>query len=139
MNADGFATLHGGMLMRKGRAEPSAPSTLSMPHKSDSPSPTAPGFAADRREPDISTPDRSARLKLGSCVESADAPASADGGGLLTQKEKRALRFAAAMLDTSEEALINAAVRAHLERLAATTLRQCPCFLKRLERPDNAD
>lgn len=131
MNAEGFASLHSGMLMRKGRAEPSAPSSLSMPGKSD-PASTAPGFSADRRDSD---PQQSAasRLKIGSCVESADTSLGGFASGRLSAGEARALRFAAAMLDCSEESLVNEAVWAHLARLADTALRQCPCFRKRLD------
>ena len=45
MNADGFASLHGGMLVRKGAAAPSAPSSLSMPEKNDTPTSGQTGYA----------------------------------------------------------------------------------------------
>lgn len=139
MNADGFSTLHGGMLVRKGRAEPSAPSTLSMPGKSDSPAPEWPGFAADRRDSRDGPAGTEERLNLGSCVETPPGISSKTEPGLLTVEERRALRFAAVLLDTSDEALINTAVRAHLEHLANTALSQCPCFRKRLEEKSAAD
>ena len=132
MNADGFASLHGGMLVRKGAAAPSAPSSLSMPEKNDTPTSGQTGYAADRRDSGDAPPRT--RLHLASCTETVRASSGGNSSARLTAEDMRALRFAAAMLDRSEDSLISEAVQSYLESLASGPLRHCPCFKSRLSR-----
>ena len=131
MTSNGFASLHGGLLVRKGLAEPSASAPLSMPMKSRSDTPEDPRYSADRRD---SPAIPQSPLNLGSCVETTDAPTVSDLEEALSQTDLRAIRFAAALLDTSSDALITEAVQNHIDSLLDGPLSSCQCFRKRAGR-----
>ena len=131
MSSNAFASLHGGLLVRKGLAEPSASAPLSMPVKSHSVTPEDPRYSVDRRD---SSASPQSPLNLGSCVETADEQTISDLAESLSKDDLRAIRFAAALLDTSIDALIAEAVQNHIDGLLDGPLSSCQCFRKRAGR-----
>ena len=132
MSSNAFASLHGGLLVRKGLAEPSASAPLSMPSKSQSDTQDDPRYSAERRD---SPAAQKNLLSLGSCVEIAGDQTMSDAADSLSQDELRAIRFAAALLDTNSDALISEAVRNHIDHLLDGPLSSCQCFRKRVGHP----
>jgi len=132
MSSNAFASLHGGLLVRKGLAEPSPSAPLSMPVKSQLEEPEDARYSADRRDSPV-VPQ--GPLNLGSCVETTGGQNLPDPNEALSQDDLRAIRFAAALLDTSSDVLITEAVRNHIDHLLAGPLSSCQCFRKRAGRP----
>jgi hypothetical protein len=134
MTSASFASLHGGLLVRKGAAAPSVE-----PPKM--PAPRAPAFDGDadryavaRRDAGDGPPavnDRPARILAPLAREDEDK--GLEDKGLratvrLTAGQARQLRLAAALLDRSHQDLLSEALDDHFRALSKGPLRKCSCF-----------
>jgi len=144
MSTAGFASLHGGLLARKGAAAPSAGKpTLVHGGAGDA-------YSAQRRDvaQDGGPPARSAFGTRGDARSRRDAleeamsnefarPRAAGEGDAaraaratlrLTREQLRRLRLAAALMDVSQQELLAEALDDKLAALARGPLRDCRCF-----------
>jgi hypothetical protein len=166
MTTSKFATIHGGLLARKGEAAPAIRHSNAHVSYSDGPPPVpAAGPVAppeprpplplldvtfgDMRVPEAgvptSCPGPSVRPKpRQACgreapLDKGDRPAGRVSMRL-TERQKRMVTIAAAVLGRSQQKLLSDALDAHLARLGAGELRSCACFKGHLRRErDRAD
>jgi hypothetical protein len=142
-----FASLHAGLLARKGEAKPSAdPKMAPLAWQQHEPGAVAPAVAA------ATVADMKVRLQDVAATWPARKPASPitdehtwvatkssarplDSFGQqvkatvrLTHAQARAVKLAALVLDRPQQDIISAALVARLETLACTDLSNCSCF-----------
>lgn len=170
MSSSRFATIHGGLLARKGEAVPAVRhpehqvaygynSPAGLPASGHAP--MHDGQAADLFAP-APIPDLAWRLatdETGAVTASRpaarteDVPVDAAGKAAaegcsaqkkvasrrmprarmsvrLSDRQRRLVRIATAVLGRSQQALLSDALDGHLEKLAATELRSCTCFAR---------
>jgi hypothetical protein len=115
-----YASLHAGLLARKGEAEPAVPAaTRTPPH----PSPAIPITRA-------STPDSCRPAQETSPVRVA-LPGRHKTSLRLNGEQKRRLKMASAQMARSQQNLMSAALDAYLDQLCATEMSHCACLRKR--------
>ncbi len=117
-----FASIHGGLLVRKGAAAPSVepPKMPAAPRPGD-----AERYSVARRDAgDGARPagDRAAALRPDDDDKVLKAAVR------LTAGQSRQLRLAAALLDTSHQDILAEALDDHFRQLARGRLRACSCF-----------
>lgn len=128
-----FASLHGGLLVRKGEAAPSAAKPAIVHGHGRDP------FAAQRR--DVLQADKQRPVTERPATEHSARAASAapraetlsDDRDVratlrLTREQLRRLRLASAMLEQSQQDLLSRALDDRLDELAEGLLRNCRCF-----------
>jgi hypothetical protein len=144
-----FASLHGGLLARKGEAKPSADpkmATLTWQQQFDpiGPAPLAGSNIADMkvRLQDVasawparkaSPPSPIAEDHTWVAAKSGNAPLDSFGHAVkasvrLTHQQARAVKLASLVLDRPQQDIMSAALLARLETLACTDLANCSCF-----------
>lgn len=168
MSSSRFATIHGGLLARKGEAAPAVRHPGHQVSYGDHPplpvsggDRAAPSRAAvqNGRAPDL--PSRPATAPVATaavatrpapCVGKATddaagatvrpparAASSEEGWGRLprarvsmrlTERQRRLIRIATAVLGRSQQSILSDALDGHLERLGATELKSCTCFAR---------
>lgn len=123
MSSPSFASLHSGLLVRKGAATPSPAITRAAPEAALDP------FSVARRDASDAEHAPPPQQHPGPCDEH-EAAAQMDelDGFELTDTQDRRLRLAAAKLDTTREALLTEAVDNLLDHLAETELASCSCY-----------
>lgn len=167
MTSSKFATIHGGLLARKGEAAPAVRHSHVHVSYSDGHAPVAGAVPApppvaprpvlpmldvtfgDTRVPEpvakapCAGPDQSP--KLGQACERKIPVGVGDGPGgrvsmRLTQRQKRMVTIASAVLGRSQQKLLSDALDAHLARLGSGEMKSCGCFTEQLRRrQDPAD
>jgi hypothetical protein len=143
-----FASLHAGLLARKGEAKPSADPKMAtlawQQHEHVGPAPLAGSNIADMkvrlqdvaaawpaRKPSTSGPVAEEHAWV--AAKSSHAPIDSFGHPVkasvrLTHAQARAVKLAALVLDRPQQDIISAALLARLETLACTDLANCSCF-----------
>jgi hypothetical protein len=126
MSSASFASLHAGLLARKGAATPSVEGYTPFRPRPEPAPPSPPGRAEPRPAPQVVV------------HPVAPQPASADAAHAallrsrasvrLTHEQLRALKLAALLLDRPQQDLIAAGVDLRLEDLACGPLEHCACF-----------
>lgn len=130
-----FASLHGGLLVRKGEAAPSAAKPAIVRGNGHDP------FAAQRRDvlqadtplrPVVERPSQGPALAV-THAEPETEPGDREVRATLrlTREQLRRLRLASAMLEQSQQDLLSRALDARLDELAEGPLRNCRCFRRR--------
>ncbi len=123
MTASPFATLHSGLLVRKGAAIPSPAGSRTPPETAFDP------FSIARRDASDADTAPPAPPHPGPCGAYHDAAAQdGESGFELSDQQDRRLRLAAAKLDTTRGQLLSEAVDNLLEHLAETELASCSCY-----------
>ena len=107
---DGFASLHGGLLARKGAAAPAPLADLDTQRRAR----RGERLGADRRE-----------------TESPPAPPRSRVSLRLSSRQQRLLRLVAAATDRSQQEILSLALDQHLTRVIGEELGHCKC-LRRL-------
>lgn len=120
MSARHFASMHAGLLARKGEAAPSAEG----PAVERRAAPLAPVRSAPAA-PASSKPCHGAAKR----IAAPDRPVRA--GVRLDREQIRRLRLAAAILGRTQQDLISEALDRHLDRLSEGALQSCACFRRR--------
>jgi hypothetical protein len=163
MTTSKFATIHGGLLARKGEAAPavrhdhahvsysegppSAPDARLAPPPEARPAlPLLDGTFGHMQGPEagvpVSCPEPHVRPGLKQAcgretpVRKGDGPAGRVSMRL-TERQKRMVTIASAVLGRSQQKLLSDALDAHLADLGAGELRSCSCFKESLHREPN--
>jgi hypothetical protein len=166
MTTSKFATIHGGLLARKGEAAPAvrhdhahvsyrdglptAPDARMAPQPEVRPAlPLLDVTFGDMQAPEAGVPASSPEPLIRPGLKQAcgrETPVRKDDGPAgrvsmrLTERQKRMVTIAAAVLGRSQQKLLSDALDAHLAGLGAGELRSCDCFKESLRRePDRAD
>jgi len=152
MTTSRFATIHGGLLARKGEAAPAirhaqvqmsysdrpvtAPAASTAPPV-PGPPPAMPASPASRTEavanakPTLPTPP-SCGMRPGVPAGTVAAGGREKPGGRaslrLTARQKRMVLIATAVLGRSQQRLLSDALDGYLNQLGASDLRSCACF-----------
>jgi len=151
MTSSKFATIHGGLLARKGEAAPTVRHDHAQVTYSDGPPPVPPAPSevrpalpmldiafGDMRAPDVTVPapcPTPPRLKQACGRETTLRKGDGPAGRVslrLTERQKRMVTIATAVLGRSQQKLLSDALDAHLARLGAGELRSCGCFRDQL-------
>lgn len=114
-----FASLHGGLLVRKGEAAPSASKPVIVRGNAYDP------FAAQRRDVVQAEPSPAVRPAR---PDPAPGEREVRATLRLTREQLRRLRLASAMLEQSQQDLLSRALDARLDELSEGPLRNCRCF-----------
>ena len=123
MTTSPFASLHSGLLVRKGAAVPSPAGTRTATEPAFDP------FSIARRDASDADAAPPPQPHPGSCDAHHDAAAEDEDFGFeLSDQQDRRLRLAAAKLDTTREQLLSEAVSNLLNHLAETELASCSCY-----------
>jgi hypothetical protein len=162
MTTSKFATIHGGLLARKGEAAPAvrhdhahvsyrdAPDARLAPPPEVRPAlPLLDVTFGDMQVPEAGIPascrESHVRPSLKQAcgretpVRKGDGPAGRVSMRL-TERQKRMVTIATAVLGRSQQKLLSDALDAHLARLGAGELQSCACFKENVRRePDRAD
>ena len=166
MTTSKFATIHGGLLARKGEAAPavrhdhahvsyrdqpsSAPDARPAPPPEVRPAlPLLDVTLGDMQAPEAVVPAPCPEPLIRPGLKQAcgrETPARKGDGPAgrvsmrLTERQKRMVTIATAVLGRSQQKLLSDALDAHLAHLCAGDLRSCGCFTESLRRdPDRAD
>ena len=166
MTTSKFATIHGGLLARKGEAAPAVrhdhahvsyrDGPPSMPDSRLAPPPevrpTLPLLDVtfgDMQIPEAGVPASSPEPQVRPALKQAcgrETPLRKGDGPAgrvsmrLTERQKRMVTIATAVLGRSQQKLLSDALDAHLDHLGAGELRSCGCFRESLRREsDRAD
>lgn len=117
-----FASLHGGLLVRKGEAAPSAAKPAIVHGNGRDP------FAAQRR--DVLRTDAPNMERAPQEREAAEMQPDREVRATvrLTREQLRRLRLASALTDQSQQDLLSGALNDRLDALARGPLRNCRCF-----------
>lgn len=150
-----YASLHAGLLARKGEASPAIPSGFAGASYVDRPAEPAPPPAAapeDRRDVERRS-DRPLLARkaapapgVSGCCAGIDAPELAEDPHLgiartgraevrLTAEQKRRLRTVAVQTGQSQQRILSAALDAWLDTLSETDMRHCACLQARPDTP----
>ena len=149
-----YASLHAGLLARKGEAAPAIPSGFAGASYVDRPAQPVP--VPDERRDVEQRSDRPliARKPAGAaedlppaCCGGGDLPALAEDphAGIarsgraevrLTAEQKRRLRTVSVQTGQSQQRILSAALDAWLDQLCETQMRHCTCLKARPEAPD---
>mgnify|MGYP003142865944 FL=1 len=123
MNSSPFASLHSGLLVRKGAAVPSPAGTRTAPE------PVFDPFSIARRDASDADNAPPPQPHPGPCdAHHAAAAQDEESGFELSDQQDRRLRLAAAKLDTTRGQLLSEAVDNLLKHLAETELASCSCY-----------
>lgn len=146
MSSSPFASLHAGMLVRKGGAAPSVTPSLAPSAAANAHAPVGEPVAREPvvREtvvhgPAARTPARAApEPRRASPARPQPAPAMKPPAAKpqqrasvrLSHEQARALKLAALVLDLPQQELLADGLETHLEKLACGPLASCACFRK---------
>lgn len=122
MTGTPFASLHSGLLVRKGAAVPSPAGTRTAPDTSFDP------FSIARRDASDADNAPPPQPHPGPCDEHHAAAEDGEIGFELSDQQDRRLRLAAAKLDTTREQLLSEAIDNLLTHLGETELASCSCY-----------
>lgn len=122
MTGTPYASLHSGLLVRKGAAVPSPAGTRSAPEASFDP------FSIARRDASDADNAPPPHPHPGQCDAHHAAADEGEIGFELSDQQDRRLRLAAAKLDTTREQLLSEAVDNLLTHLGETELSACSCY-----------
>ena len=122
MTTSPFASLHSGLLVRKGAAVPSPAGTRTAPDTAIDP------FSIARRDASDADNAPPPQPHPGPCDAHHEAAEDGEIGFELNDLQDRRLRLAAAKLDTTREQLLSEAVDSWLDHLADTELASCSCY-----------
>lgn len=123
MTTHSYASLHSGLLVRKGAAVPSPAGTRTAPEAAFDP------FSIARRDASDANTAPPPQPHPGPCdAHHAAAEIEEEEGFELTEKQDRRLRLAAAKLDTTRGQLLSEAVDNLLSHLGETELAACSCY-----------
>lgn len=147
MTMSKFATIHGGLLARKGEAAPAVRHSHPGVSYSDAPppperrpaTPLMDAAFGDMRTLQTAAPapcspsDREPKPKEPCSRKIPAGEASAGRVSLrLTRRQKRMIMIAGAVLGRSQQKLLSEALDSHLDRLSADELKSCGCFKHQL-------
>lgn len=125
-----FASLHSGLLARKGEALPAGPNRLAAAYYAPEDSPLAQSEPAPAEPP---SPE--AKAKARKHQKPRRKPSRTPGRRKttlrLSNEQHRRLRIAAAQLDMSQQAIMVEALDAYLDKLAKGRFPGCGCLEKR--------
>ena len=149
-----YASLHAGLLARKGEAAPAIPSGFAGASYVDRPAQPVP--VPDERRDVEQRSDRPLIARKPAAGGEDLPPACCGGGDLpdlvedphagiarsgraevrLTAEQKRRLRTVSVQTGQSQQRILSAALDAWLDRLCETEMRHCACLKARPEMPD---
>jgi hypothetical protein len=131
MTTSPFASLHAGLLARKGAAAPSVENWIPFRPRAE-PAPAQTSARADERPATPVVVHPATHHPLPQAAASADTGHAAllrsRASVRLTHEQLRALKLAALLLDRPQQDLIAAGVDLRLEDLACGPLEHCACF-----------
>jgi hypothetical protein len=152
-----YASLHAGLLARKGEASPAIPSGFANASYVDAPPPEAGSQRRDvearsSRSVSPSKPVVECDRPRAACEDSAQAPSCCAGAGRmlpqdphagiertgraevrLTAEQRRRLRTVAVQTSRSQQRILSDALDAWLDRLCETEMQDCTCLRPRPE------
>jgi len=162
MTTSKFATIHGGLLVRKGEAAPAVRHPgrdhgyTDLPRREASASALTPAEEGARDLRAVGAPPTAAALiaerpelppKPRPCAfEAPPDPVVAENDGddaplskttvRLTARQKHLIKIATAALGRSQQVILSSALDSYLQELGTNELRSCGCFVRHLPRTD---